>query len=367
MDMYEEIVARLRANEELVLSTIIFSEGSTPLRAGARMLVGKEGSASAGTIGGGLVEAETQKEARALLAGGATCAVRRFSLTEDQSDGGLLCGGIVEILNEKLVPGIVPLYADLIERREAGRDAALVTMLGDGPIVRAKFPVASSVGPSAEDDNGMKVLREVVPEVPASFRKIVDEAIAREHVIRIPVEGGELIIEPVAGLHEVVIFGGGHVSLYLSRCASMAGFRVTVVDDRPEYANAGRFPEAYNTLAVNFDAAWSALKVRPATSIVIVTRGHAYDGQVLERAVQTTAGYIGMIGSKRKVIAKFEELLKRGISRELLRKVHAPIGLAIGAMTAEEIAISITAELIAARRGVLPSVVTMSDHVRAVK
>jgi xanthine dehydrogenase accessory factor len=127
---------------------------------------------------------------------------------------------------------------------------------------------------------------------------------------------------------------------------------VTIVDDRQEYANPQRFPEAYRTLAVGFDASWEQLHITPSTSIVIVTRGHKFDERVLERAVHTPARYIGMIGSKRKVITTFDNLLGRGVPIELLRKVRAPMGLAIGALTAEEIGISITAELIAVRRGV---------------
>jgi xanthine dehydrogenase accessory factor len=163
---------------------------------------------------------------------------------------------------------------------------------------------------------------------------------------------GLTVVEPIIGMQDLFVFGGGHVSRFVVRSAAMAGFRVTVVDDRPEYANAQRFPEAWRTLAVPFDRAWEHLEVRSSASVVIVTRGHKFDERVLERAVQTPARYIGMIGSATKVAATFRNLRERGVTEDRLRSVRAPIGLAIGGRTAEEIGISITAELIAVRRGV---------------
>jgi xanthine dehydrogenase accessory factor len=202
-----------------------------------------------------------------------------------------------------------------------------------------------------------------VGEIPDSFGKTLTDALARETVARLPYAGGELIIEPVTGQQDLVIFGGGHVSKYVGRSAAMAGFRVTVVDDRSEYANPGRFPEAHRTLAVGFDHSWDQLQIKSSSSIVIVTRGHKFDERILERAIMTPARYIGMIGSKRKVLTTFENLVRRGISRDLLNRVRAPIGLEIGAVTAEEIAISITAELIAVRRGILGPGGAMVDRI----
>ena len=364
MDIYEEIVARIRAHQRLVLATIIMSDGSTPLQAGAKMLVGDDGVTSIGTVGGGRVEAEVQEAARELLAADGRCLIRRYTLTEDEVGIGMLCGGNLDVLIERLTEENSGFYAKLVSRREGGSDVAVVTAIGQGAVIRGKFLISPSAERSIVDWDDMPALREVAAELSASIAKSVDDAIGKQSVTRLPVSNGELIIEPVVGLRDLLIFGGGHVSRHLSRSAVMAGFRVTVVDDRPEYANMQRFPEAHRTLAVDFDAAWDQMAVRPSTSIVIVTRGHKYDERVLERAVRTPARYIGMIGSKRKVIATFEHLVGRGISRELLRNIHAPIGLAIGASTAEEIAVSITAELIAARRGVLYSGAAMSDRIR---
>jgi len=130
----------------------------------------------------------------------------------------------------------------------------------------------------------------------------------------------------------------------------MVGFRITVVDDRTEFANAERFPEADVTIAADYGTAFRRLNISSSTFIVIVTRAHQSDEQILEQAVATPARYIGMIGSMRKVRTTFEHLRARGISRDSLGRVHAPVGLEIGAVTPEEIAASIVAELINTRR-----------------
>src|SRR5205823_6369617 len=139
-------------------------------------------------------------------------------------------------------------------------------------------------------------------------------------------------------------------SLYNS--AKVAGFDVNVIDDRASYANRERFPEAKEVIAQDFDQAMARLSPNETSYIVIVTRGHRDDMRVLRWAVQTRARYIGMIGSKRKTITIFRELVKEGIPEQFFDRVHAPVGLDIGAITPDEIAISITAELIAVRRGV---------------
>lgn len=361
MDIYSEILAGLPTDDRLVLATIISSTGSTPVPPGAKMLVKERAAIPLGTVGGGCVEADVQEAARRLLLTGGKTLIRRFTLTEDDIESGMLCGGSIDILIEMVSKEQSDVYSALLSRREAGRDSAVVTLVGGDQTVRGKFLVSPSMTGIDADD--LRSSRRVTGELPASFEETLCSAIGRQAVTRLPWAGGEFIIEPVIGLQELIIFGGGHVSKYVSRSAAMAGFRVTVVDDRPEYANPQRFPEAYRTLAVGFDDSWNQLQVKASTSIVIVTRGHKFDERVLERAVHTKARYIGMIGSKRKVISTFANLVARGISRELLRNVRAPIGLNIGALTAEEIGISIAAELIAVRRGVVSPAGAMSERV----
>lgn len=348
MGIYEEILAGLEGGDRLVLATIVSSSGSTPVPPGAKMLVREQAAVPVGTIGGGCVEADVQEEARKLLESGGVSLIRQFTLTED-SESGMLCGGAIDVLVETLTGEEKAVYSGLVTRRESGGDAAVVTVLGSSQAKRAKFLV--SFGTSGIDEADLRMLGRVAITLPPAFRETLLGGLGRQTVVRIPFAEGEFIIEPVPGLQDLIIFGGGHVSRYVSQSAAMAGFRVTVVDDRPEYANARRFPEAHRTLAMGFDSSWDQIQVNPSTSIVIVTRGHKFDERILERAVRTPARYIGMIGSRRKVISTYTHLVERGVPRELLRDVHAPIGLDIGAVTAEEIGISIAAELVAVRRG----------------
>ncbi len=162
----------------------------------------------------------------------------------------------------------------------------------------------------------------------------------------------DIFIEPVLPPASLYIFGAGHVALSLYRTAKNAGFDVSIIDDRESYANRERFPDAKEVIAEDYDKAMSRLAPHETSYLVIVTRGHRDDMRVLRWAVQTQARYIGMIGSKRKTITIFRELVKEGLPENLFERVHAPVGLDIGALTPEEIAVAITAELIAVRRRV---------------
>ena len=160
----------------------------------------------------------------------------------------------------------------------------------------------------------------------------------------------EIFVEPILPQPVLYIFGGGHVSIALANAANTAGFAVGVIDDRESFANRERFPMA-REIYTSFEEAFEKIKPNAATYMVIVTRGHKDDMHVLRWAVSTSARYVGMIGSKRKVLSVYRALEKEGIPLEKFANVHAPVGLDIGALTPEEIAISITAELIAIRRG----------------
>src|ERR1700675_3855105 len=160
----------------------------------------------------------------------------------------------------------------------------------------------------------------------------------------------EIFVEPILPQPILYIFGGGHVSMALANAAHTAGFAIGVVDDREAFANRERFPMAQE-IHTSFEEAFSRIKPTAATYMVIVTRGHKDDMHVLRWAVGTSPRYIGMIGSKRKVLSVYRALENEGIPPEKFANVHAPVGLDIGALTPEEIAISITAELIAVRRG----------------
>jgi xanthine dehydrogenase accessory factor len=163
----------------------------------------------------------------------------------------------------------------------------------------------------------------------------------------------EVFVEPLT-VPVLILCGGGHVSKAVAAIADLAGFRVTVVDDRESFSNPERFPMAARCLSGPWDETLGGIETGENTYVVIVTRGHAMDGTCLQWALGTETRYIGMIGSKRKIRAIYDHCRKAGVTDESLRKVHAPVGLSIGATTSEEIAVAIVAELVAVRRGALP-------------
>jgi xanthine dehydrogenase accessory factor len=165
--------------------------------------------------------------------------------------------------------------------------------------------------------------------------------------------GGQLdvFVEPVLPIPHAFIFGAGHISKSLSQVATLAGFATVVVDNRESFANRDRFPEAAAVHAAEYEEVFPQLAINETSYVIIVTRGHRDDMRVLKLAIATPARYLAMIGSKRKVLNVIRELEKEGVERAALEKIHAPMGLDIGAISPEEIAISVTAEMIAVRRG----------------
>jgi xanthine dehydrogenase accessory factor len=166
----------------------------------------------------------------------------------------------------------------------------------------------------------------------------------------ISIKDVKVVIDSIRKLKTLFLFGAGHVALPTAHIGALAGFRVVVVDDRAEFANAERFPEASDIVVIrDFNRAIEGLEINSDSFIVILTRGHQFDRVVLEQVLNTSAGYIGMISSRRKKDAIYEALTAKGVSGEQLGRVHAPIGVPIGSETPEEIAISIVAELISVR------------------
>lgn len=252
------------------------------------------------------------------------------------------------------------IYEEIVKLRQEGRRGAVATIVnvrGSIPsfetakmLVRDDGSIVGTIGGGCVEAEVWQAAREVMEsEKPRSLTFNLNENPKYDTGL---VCGGtlDIFIEPVLPPALLYIFGAGHVSVNLYKVARGAGFDVTIIDDRAAYASRERFPDARELIAEDFDQAMSRLAPDESSYIVIVTRGHRDDMRVLRWAVQTRARYIGMIGSKRKTITIFRELTKEGISVQLFDRVHAPVGLDIGAITPEEIAVAITAELIAVRR-----------------
>jgi len=253
-DIYEEIVRLRREGLRAALATIVARKGSTPRKDAAKMLVYEDGR-RAGTIGGGCTEDEVCCEALTAIRRG-TPRLLRIDLTGDEAeDGGLICGGTMEVYVEPILP------------------------------------------------------------------------------------------DPT-----LVIFGAGHVGKCVADIAGTIGFRIIVVDDRIKYANRDRFPDAKAIVVDAWKEAFEQLSVNESTYLLIVTRGHQYDLACLRYALATTAGYIGLLGSRRKIQLFYAELEKEGFDPAAFARVHGPVGLPIGAESPEEIAVSIAAELVSVRK-----------------
>jgi xanthine dehydrogenase accessory factor len=252
------------------------------------------------------------------------------------------------------------IFEEVIKLRRAGSRGALATIVhtnGSIPsfessrmLVREDGSIAGTIGGGCVEAEVWAAAKEVMlAEAP---RKMVFSLNNEANYDNGLICGGtlEIFVEPILPQPMLYIFGGGHVSIALANAVHTAGFAIGIVDDRQSFANKERFPMAQE-IYTSFEDAFEKIKPTAATYMVIVTRGHKDDMRVLGWAVGTTPRYIGMIGSKRKVLSVYRALEKDGVAPEKFASVHAPVGLDIGALTPEEIAISIAAELIAVRRG----------------
>jgi len=267
------------------------------------------------------------------------------------------------------------LYEEIVKLRREGRRGAVATIVnvrGSVPsfetakmLVRDDGSIAGTIGGGCVEAEVWQAAREVMEsERPRTLSFNLNQNPKYDTGL---ICGGtlDIFIEPILPAALLYIFGAGHVSISLYSTAKSAGFDVIVIDDRESYANRERFPEAKEVIAEDFDQAMARITPNESSYLVIVTRGHRDDMRILRWAVQTRARYIGMIGSKRKTIAIFRELTQEGLAPELFERVHAPVGLDIGAITPEEIAVAITAELIAVRRhaeGELPHMSRFKGH-----
>jgi len=347
-DIYVEIVRALEKREKVALATLVSRVGSAPRAVGARYLVKGDGTSS-GSIGGGCVEAEVWQEAQKIMEIGER-KILHFELTSEQlAEGGLICGGNISIFLEPLREEFSGIYREAASIRQKGGAAILATLVS----VDGAFPKWE----------GSKVLMKISGEKVGLLaggveleKKILREAevLLKEKKPKVLVYSSEnrkmeVLLESIFSELTVYIFGGGHISEQVALLARKVHFKVVVVDDREMFANRERFPDADEVIISEFEKCFDKLQIDDSSYIVIVTRGHLYDGLVLEQAIRTNACYIGMIGSKKKIRTLFQNLIEKGMAKETLDRVHAPIGIDINSETPEEIAISIVAELIKVR------------------
>ena len=331
MDLYSIIDDYLEKSSGGALATVVKKLGAAPREEGAKMFVGGDGKFY-GTVGGGCIEAEVWQEARKVIKTGMAKLLHYTMDGRQLEDEGMICGGNVDIFVEPVAEKYKALYKAIpdLERHDAG--ALLITRFSE-----------EGFSKSLIKEDGTVLGDPVGEEIRADFQRY-----ARE---KKPTVLGSAIIEPLQKSPVLYIFGAGHVSQFVSRVATMVDFNVTVIDDREEFANRERFPEAERVIVDDFTRVFEQLSFHGNEYVVILTRGHKHDALVLEQVMKRPSRYVGMIGSKRKTRMVMDYMRQQGFHDKMLESVLAPIGVAINSETPQEIAVSIAAELIKVRRG----------------
>ena len=331
-----EIGERCAAGEKFAVGLLAHVQGSAPQKAGARILVLPDGTLR-GTIGGGCLEMEARRRALIALRTGEP-DVFELRLDDDFGwDDGLICGGKTTLLVSPHPERMAPALVEAVALRDSGSRAHLLTVLA--------APQSADTG------------RAFCVSEPAASSAVLPFSLptpAADTAIRPTLynDGAwRILSEPVRPAPTLIVVGCGHIGAALTELAASVGFTIIAVDDRAEYASEARLPWAKRVVCDDLPTAARTLPSGPDTYWVIVTRGHRNDGRVLAEVINRSLAYVGMIGSHRKVRLIRDGLLESGTTPENLARLHAPVGLDIGAESPREIALSIVAQLVAARYG----------------
>ncbi|PKB65749.1 MAG: hypothetical protein BZY82_07305 [SAR202 cluster bacterium Io17-Chloro-G3] len=357
--VYREAVKQLEQGDPFVIATVVNTKGSTPQKSGAKLLIRNDGS-GVGTLGGGCVEGDIWYAAKEALRRHLGPEYRDYYLNEDiAARDGLVCGGTMYFFIEPVWESqeFGPIAKEIVGAYEGNPSVALITLIkagSQGGEVGAKLFV--HMDGACEGSLGTPERDQVAVE---AAQQLMDYGLC-EHLLT--ADGSELFVEAYTSPACLVLMGGGHISKSVAPLAKTLGFRLFVLDDRREFANKERFPEAEDVVVADYATGLDRFPITPNTAIVIATRGHNFDDVALESAARSPARYVGLVGSQRKVILIYEELLKRGISMDRLRAIHSPVGLDIHARTPEEIAVSIMAEIIQVRLGGLGQTLKLPER-----
>ena len=345
-EVFNKALEELNDGNEFVVASVVKTSGSTPQKPGSKLLVKKDGK-TIGTLGGGCVEGDIWFASKEILEKGGKSKYQDYVLNEElASNDGLVCGGTMYFLIDPYRKSNLEINEKILSEIEKGYQ-------GEFSLI-----VATIIDSSEKNEIGNKLVikddgeifgninqKEFIQEISKSANELM--TFGNNKVIEI--NESKIFVEGITTDPAILIAGGGHVGKAIAPLAKASGFNVWVVDDRKDFANKDRFPEAEKVVNSSFDKAFEELPIRKNTFIIIATRGHNYDDIVLEQAVKTDAKYVALLGSKRKAILIYESLLKKGISEERLKEVRSPAGLDIGARTPNEIAVSIVAEMISFR------------------
>ena len=333
--IYKQIVDFIEGGNDFAIALVIRADGSTPQKPGARAIIDGAGKIW-GTLGGGFAEAEAQRRAVEICKS-KKAIVLDVALEGSSAEGSdPICGGAMRILIDPCAAKDKSAYAeaaDAIEKREQG---VLITSVSTDEKVIVKWQTENTLSSFDDFPGADEISICLKREMPRHF---VEET------------SGVVFIEPVIPRPALLIAGGGHIGQALAHQGNRLGFDVTVIDDRQEFANPERFHEGTTTICGDIPNLMADFPIDSNTYIVLVTHAHIHDAAALEACIHAPAAYIGMIGSKRKVSMLRESFIESGIAAESeFDRVFTPIGFDIGAITVEEIATCIAAQLVAVRR-----------------
>lgn len=342
-NIFTQISDLLSKGRPVALCRIIHQTGSAPRATGVNCLVLADGSLR-GTIGGGRLEYEVTTRAGKNFTAGKSF-LQHFELTgaEVAQTEKMICGGVVDVYTEYFTPdneAACSLFRRISAQLREGKGGVLMTLVGEGAAGHSDRHVFLG-----EDGDVMGAISGLTLDEEEKSRRLDMGAAALIEIAG----AGRLFVEPVLPDNILYLFGAGHISTCLAPLAKMIGFTVVVIDDREEFCNSERFPQADELLVAPFTEVFDRIAVSPSSYLAILTRGHIFDHTVLQAALRYSPAYIGMIGSRRKIDILYRSLLEEGVSQARIQQVYAPIGLPIGAESPEEIAICIAAELIKIR------------------
>jgi xanthine dehydrogenase accessory factor len=341
--LYKSMLELLQQGESFALATIFDKSGSAPRTEGAKMVVRSDGSII-GTIGGGSLEASAIDLAREIIPARKT-VIQSFNLTsKDAAASDMICGGAGEILVDFIDAGDdnnLKIYTEAVDITAHNKKGWLITVLDKTTETKGISRQQCLVKPDKTLIGNITCDPYLLEKLIAGPAKISLHAKAfDEH---------RFLVEPLRQGGSVYIFGAGHVSQKIAPLSEGVGFRTVVMDDRSDYANRERFPEPIETRVIDSFKKLPELGIDGDSYLVIVTRGHLFDKDVLEQVLRSNAAYIGMIGSRGKRDLVYAEIMSHGFAKEELERVYSPIGTNIGAETPEELALSIVGELVRVR------------------
>jgi xanthine dehydrogenase accessory factor len=344
--LYDQIVRLYDEGTPFSLGTVVYTNGSTPQKIGARAVF-LPGGEILGTLGGGCMEAEARRRGMRMVSGGAP-ELMELHLDDDFGwDDGLICGGTAHILLQPKPEEQSEVYRAALQLRD-DRARGVFVLVAAGPEGTAGQALLVRSGSEPIGEISDPALRAAIEE---TARGLLLEGREEPRRLRLKDPEATVYFEPLLPRPVCFIAGAGHIGAALTHFAARCGFDVAIVDDRPSLCNAERLPDAAHVLVGDIVQTVRDWPKTPDTYFVIVTRGHRHDAVVLREVVNQPIAYLGMIGSKRKILTIYEEFISEGLAtREELARIHAPIGLDIGALAVEEIALCIAAELVLVRR-----------------